>query len=206
MVLLKDGSALLTVSGQPREGHFGQVGVFRTKDRGETWELLSVVKTDHDLSETAAVQLQNGRLVMASRRQGNLAWSDDGGFTWTKPVTFGMPMFAPSLYVLRDGTLVCLFSSQGLRMIFSRDGGETWIAPGPTQGFLVDRSYGYGKAMELPDGSLYIVYLSTGGHRTKDAQTNSIWSIRVRVRPDYAGIDLLPAPEREAHSRGTRKR
>lgn len=130
MVLLKDGSALLTVSGQPREGHFGQVGVFRTKDRGETWELLSVVKTDHDLSETAAVQLQNGRLVMASRRQGNLAWSDDGGFTWTKPVTFGMPMFAPSLYVLRDGTLVCLFSSQGLRMIFSRDGGETWIAPG----------------------------------------------------------------------------
>jgi len=198
---LKDGSAMITASGQPKQGGFGQVGVFRSAGRGETWELLSTVKTDHDLSETAAAQLQDGRLVMASRPQGDLAWSSDSGHTWTKPVTFGMRMAAPSLYVLRDGTLVCLFSSQGLRVIFSRDGGQTWIAPSLTQGFLVDRAYGYGKAMELADGSLYVAYLSTGGHRTRDAQTNSIWSIRVRVRPSYDGIDLLPAPERAVQFR-----
>ncbi len=52
----------------------------------------------------------------------------------TSPVTFGMRLFAPSLYVLRDGTLVCLHGSYapgfpGLRVIFSTDGGQTWIIP-----------------------------------------------------------------------------
>ena len=63
-------------------------------------------------------------------------------------------------------------------------------------GFLVDQSYGYGKAMELPDRSLFITYLATGWHRTADAQSNAIRCIRLRLRPDYSGIDLLPAPNR----------
>ena len=81
----------------------------------------------------------------------------------------------------------------GLRVIFSTDGGETWIAPAKGHGFLVDNSYGYGKAMELPDGSLFITYIATGGHRTEDAKTNGIRCIRLRVRADHSGIDLLPA-------------
>ena len=84
----------------------------------------------------------------------------------------------------------------GLRVIFSLDGGHTWLAAGKDHGFLVDQSYGYGKAMELPDGSLFITYLATGGHRTSDAQSNAIRCIRLRVRPDHSGIELLPAPNR----------
>ena len=57
-------------------------------------------------------------------------------------------------------------------------------------------SYGYGKAMELDDGSLFISYISTGGHRADDARANAIWCIRLRVRSDHSGIDLLPAPNR----------
>ena len=41
-------------------------------------------------------------------------------------------------------------------MIFSTDGGQTWIAPAADHGFLVDNCYGYGKAFELPDGDLVI--------------------------------------------------
>ena len=110
---------------------------------------------------------------MMARPEGDISWSSDQGRTWTKPTTFGMRMFAPSLYVLRDGTLVCLHGSYtrgGMRVIFSTDGGETWIAPGKDHGFLVANSYGYGKAMELPDGSLFISYIATGGHRTEDAK------------------------------------
>jgi hypothetical protein len=77
--------------------------------------------------------------------------------------------------LLRDGTLACLPGSYapghgGLRVIFSTDGGHTWVAPAKDHGFLVDNAYGYGKAMELPDGSLFITYLSSGGHRTQDAR------------------------------------
>jgi hypothetical protein len=82
-------------------------------------------------------------------------------------------------------------------VIFSRDGGLTWIAPAEGYGFLVDQAYGYGKAMELPEGSLYVTYISTGGHKAEDARTNAIWAIRFRIRKDGSGIELLPTPGRE---------
>jgi hypothetical protein len=160
------------------------------------------VKSSHDLWEVTVAELPDGKLVMMARPEGDFAWSSDHGHTWTAPQTFGMRMFAPSLYVLRDGTLVCLHGSYapghaGLRVIFSNDGGLTWIAPAKDYGFLVDNSYGYGKAMELDDGSLFIVNLATGGHSAENARNNAIRAIRLRVRADHSGLDLLPAPNRK---------
>jgi photosystem II stability/assembly factor-like uncharacterized protein len=202
LLRLKDGSVLVATNGRAKTGPPDQAGLFRTTDRGETWKLLSTVKSDHDLWEVTVAELPDGRLVMMARPEGDIAWSSDRGRTWTTPQTFGMRMFAPSLYVLRDKTLVCLHGSyapghSGLRVIFSTDGGLSWIAPSTDYGFLVDNSYGYGKAMELDDGSLFVVYLATGGHAANDAQNNAIRAIRFRVRPDHSGIDLLPAPNRK---------
>ena len=199
LVKLKDGSVVIAINGRPRGGPPDQAAVVRSTNRGGTWKMLSTVRAAHDLQEVTVAELPGGEWVMMARPEGDICWSRDAGKTWTAPVTFGMRMFAPSLYVLRDGTLLCLHGSYGrggLRVIFSRDGGHTWMAAGPDHGFLVDQSYGYGKAMELPDGSLFITYLATGGHHTSDAQANSIRCIRLRVRPDYSGIDLLPAPNR----------
>jgi hypothetical protein len=201
LLRLKDGSIMVADNGRPKTGRPDQAAFLRSTDAGKTWELLSTVKAAHDLQEVTVAELPNGRLVMMARAEGDIAWSSDHGRTWTVPVTFGFRMFAPSLYVLRDGTLVCLHGSYapghgGLRVIFSTDGGQTWVAPAKDHGFLVDNSYGYGKAIELPDGSLFVTYLATGGHRTQDAQQNAIRCIRVRIRPDHSGIELLPAPNR----------
>ena len=201
LVLLKDGSVLIAVNGRARSGPLDQATVLRSANRGKSWKLLATIKAGHDLQEVTVAELSEGRLVLMARPEGDICWSRDHGHTWTPPVTFGMRMFAPSLYVLRDGTLACLHGSYapghgGLRVIFSTDGGHTWIAPAKNHGFLVDNAYGYGKAMELPDGSLFITYLSTGGHRTQDAQSNSIRCIRLRLRPDHSGVELLPAPNR----------
>lgn len=106
-----------------------------------------------------------------------------------------MRLFAPSLYTLRDGTLACLhgsYSRGGLRLIFSTDGGKNWIAPARDHGFLVDDCYGYGKACELPDGTLLVADQGTGGHTAADAKNMSIRLLRVRIRADHSGIDLLP--------------
>jgi sialidase-1 len=202
LLLLPDGAVMVAVNGPPADGSPEQIAVLRSRDAGESWEVLSTVRTDHELSEPSIACLPDGRLVMMARPKGDICWSSDGGRTWSEPQTFGVPMYAPSLYKLRDGTLVCLHGAYapgagGLRAIFSRDGGETWTAPAPNHGFLVEKSYGYGKAMELPDGSLFITGLSTGGHRTADAQANSIWCTRLRVRADYSGIELEPAPNRQ---------
>jgi photosystem II stability/assembly factor-like uncharacterized protein len=201
LVLLKDGSVLAAINGRPKGGRPDQAGIFRSTDAGKSWTMLSTLKSAHDLVEVTVAELPDGKMVFMARPEGDIAWSKDQGHTWTEPVTFGMRMFAPSLYVLRDGTLVCLHGSYasgngGLRIVFSTDGGHTWIAPAKDHGFLVDNSYGYGKAMELPDGSLFITYLATGGHRTEDAKNNGIRCIRLRVRADHSGIDLLPAPNR----------
>jgi photosystem II stability/assembly factor-like uncharacterized protein len=199
-IVLKDGSVLLVVYGAPKQDAPEQIGVLRSTDTGKTWKLLSVVKADHHLQEPSVVQLPDGRLVMMARPEGDVTWSDDGGRTWTKPATFGMRMFEPGLVVLKDGTLLCIHGSYGkggLRAIFSKDGGRTWIAPSEKYGFAVDTSvYGYGKGIVLPDGSVYLVYIHTGGHRTKDAENNGIWAVRMRVRPKHDGIDLLPDPGR----------
>ncbi|MEO5802714.1 MAG: sialidase family protein [Verrucomicrobiota bacterium] len=195
---LKDGSVLLAINGRP-QGAPDQCGIFRSANRGKTWKLLSIIKAAHDLQECTVAELPDGRWVMMARPEGDISWSSDKGKTWTQPVTFGMRMYAPSLTVLRDGTLVCLHGSYargGLRVIFSNDGGVTWIAPAKDHGFLVDTSYGYGKPMELPDGTLFISYLATGGHSGSDAQQNAIRCIRLRIRADHSGIDLLPAPKR----------
>ena len=199
---LKDGSVLVAIDGRPQSGPPDQAAVLRSTNRGKSWKLLSTIRAPHDLLEVTVAELPDRRLVLMARPEGDICWSADHGRTWTPPVTFGMRMYAPSLYVLRDGTLVCLHGSYapghgGLRVIFSPDGGHTWIAPAKDHGFLVDQAYGYGKAMELPDGSLFITYLATGGHRTEDAQSNAIRCIRLRVRSDFSGIELLPAPNRE---------
>jgi BNR repeat-like domain len=224
MVLLKDGSALMTIDGTPKNGGASQVALFTIKDKGTTWHLLSTVRSghklqevtvskemdtkkssvlskEHPLDEANTVVLPDGQWVMMARPEGDICWSLDQGKTWTEPVTFGMRMYAPSLYVLRDGTLVCLHGSyqpdhSGLRVIFSTDGGHTWIAPAKDYGFLVSRCYGYAKAMELPDGSLFITDQDRGGHTTHDAQNMSIRCLRLVIRPDHSGIELLPAPNR----------
>jgi photosystem II stability/assembly factor-like uncharacterized protein len=197
MALLNDGSILLTISGAPKEGGPTHAAVLTSQDRGATWTLLSTIKANHDLDEANATTLPGGKLVLMARPEGDIAWSSDRGRSWTKPVTFGMRLYAPSLYALRDGTLVCLHGSyapghSGLRLIFSTDGGHTWVAPAPDYGFLVDRCYGYGKACELPDGSLLVADQDTGGHTTADARRMSLRLLRVRIRGDHSGIDLLP--------------
>ena len=204
----------------PPESDVEQAAIFTSTDRGATWKLLSSVKAGkrlkevakneemdtetshrvsegHDLTEANTAVLHNGRWVMMARPEGDICWSDNQGRSWTEPVAFGMRMFAPSLYVLHDGTIVCLHGSYdpgfwGLRVIFSSDGGHTWFAPAKGHGFLVSNCYGYAKAMELPDGSLFITDQETGGHRTHEAQNMSIRCLRLTIRADHSGIDLLP--------------
>ncbi|MCP4641811.1 MAG: hypothetical protein GY851_15315 [bacterium] len=202
MLLMPDGSVLLTLNGSPADGSPEQGAILRSTDRGETWDTLAILKTDHPLYETSIARMPSGRLVFIARQQGDLAWSDDDGHTWTDLSSTGMVMHAPTLFTLKNGTLICLYdagasgTARGLRMTFSLDEGHTWVAPAPTHGFLVDESYGYGKAMELDDGSVFVTYIKTGGHSTEDARTNAVQCIRFRIRDDSSGIDLLPASNR----------
>ncbi len=192
---MPDKSILLTAYGKDKALGRWVIGVFRSTDRGATWHLLSKVVADHGQTEESMVRLNDGRLVMITRPEGAISWSKDDGHTWTTPVTFGFRMFAPTLQMLYDGTLLChygCYNAGGLRAVFSRDGGHTWVAPASNHGFLIDDTYGYSRSCLMPDGTVYIAYIGTGGHRPQDARNNMIWSIKLRVRADHSGIELVP--------------
>ncbi|MBN2309790.1 MAG: exo-alpha-sialidase [Candidatus Hydrogenedentes bacterium] len=186
------------------EGRFDEahphstIGVMRSSDRGASFELASIVKRDHELNEPTVAQLPDGRLVMAIRREGDLCWSDDGGETWTHSGSTGWDVFDPHLVYLPNGVLAWFHGSYqkgGIRVLLSPDGGRTWHGPGERYGYAVDPSvYGYCHPMILADGTVYLVYIHTGGHRPGDARTEALWGLRVRVHDDAGGIDILPAP------------
>ncbi len=206
---MPDKSLLLAVYGGANKGNVDKMksefGLFRSGDRGDTWNCIGRVKAPYDLDEPSIARLRDGRLIMIARPEGAVAWSSDGGRTWTEPVRLPFRMYDPWLLTLKDGTLLCVHGSyhkekHGLRAILSPDGGKTWFAAGPDYGFSVDPSvYGYSRGVQLPDGSIYIVYLHTGGHKWEDATHQSIFAMRFRVLEGCRGIELLPTAASPEH-------
>lgn len=198
---LPDKSVLLVAyAGHGEEDGKSELGVFRSSDRGDTWKCIATLNASFNLDEPSIARVPDGRLVIICRREGALSWSKDNGYTWTAPVPLPMKMYDPWLLTLRDGTLLCVHGSYtkgngGVRAILSPDQGQTWTAAGPDFGFSIDPSvYGYSRGIQMPDGSIYMVYQSNGGHTTEQVKRQAIFATRFRVLEGCQGIELLPAP------------
>ena len=198
-IQLSDGTVAWAAEGpyDPEHEH-NAIGIFLSPDRARTFELAAVLTADHDLHEPSIAELPDGRLVLVTRRNGDVFWSDDGGRAWTDAAETGMELYDPHLLVTSNGVLACFhgsYTAGGIRVILSPDGGATWHGPGDHFGYRVDSSvYGYSHPMLLPDGTVYLVYLHTGGHIGADPRTEALWGLRVRVCAGADGIDILPAP------------
>ena len=200
-LVMPDGSLLLAAYGTEKEGDAHEaIGIFASSDRGETWRHLATIRAPHEMTEPGLARLRDGSLVIITRPEGSLSWSKDGGKTWTQPENLPTRIFDPWLLTLHDGALLCVHGSytkshHGLRALVSRDGGKSWNGAGTNYGFAVDPSvYGYSRGVLLPDGSVYIVYQGTGGHKTADAGSMTIYGMRLRVKAEGRGIEPLPAP------------
>lgn len=198
-IQLPNGTVLWVAEGQydPKASH-NVIGVFGSTDRGKTFELLSVVNSGHEMNEPTIARHPDGRLVLLARRLDDICWSEDNGRTWTEPVSFGVDVFDPHLVMMPNGVLACFhgsYATGGLRVILSKDFGMTWHGAGERYGYCVDPSvYGYCHPVLLPDGTVYVAYIHSGGHSSADARTEALWALRVRVHDAADGIDILPAP------------
>jgi hypothetical protein len=198
-IQLSDGAIVWVIEGlfEPK-ANYNVIGVFRSEDRGRSFQLAAVVNSGHEMNEPTVAELPDKRLVQISRRKDDIAWSSDSGRTWTEPVSFGVELFDPHLVMLPNGVLACFHGSYqtgGLRVILSKDFGRTWHGPMDTAGYCVDPSvYGYSAPVLLPDGTVYLAYIHSGGHSPADARTQAIWGIRVKINDNADGIEILPAP------------
>jgi hypothetical protein len=157
---------------------------WRSDDRGHTWHLLGTVPlilrtvAEH-YHEPHVVALPGGRLLGLIRVQDHGAapplaeagiphfsmvqtTSDDGGCTWTMPVSLGFHGSPPHLLRHSTGALVAVYGYRlapfGERAMISRDAGASWEAGYVLRDDGPDEDLGYPAGVELPDGSLFTVY------------------------------------------------
>ena len=130
-LVMPDGLMLLAAYGKEREDdRFEAIGIFASRDRGETWRHLASIRAPHEMTEPGIARLRDGTLVVITRSEGALSWSRDRGETWTTPRNLPAHIFDPWLLTLRDGTLFCVLGSYteshgGLRVLLSKDGGNS---------------------------------------------------------------------------------
>lgn len=158
-------------------------GVWKSDDHGKTWTLSMIpldpaVATPRNASSEARItELHDGRLLYNERTRNtgrHLAWSKDGGETWTKTrqsVDLKVTQCNGSMVTLLDAdgqlTRTVLFSipspggrSEGLVCV-SHDGGKTWPqSKQVTQGF-----FAYSALIQLDSETIGLFYES---NRYKD--------------------------------------
>ena len=192
---LADGTVLVPVYGTDTSGEDGwhdrdeRTYVWRSADAGVTWRLHPLgtgARGVHD-NETAFLEVSPGRVMAMSRTQPKdhdeaymvQRWSEDGGVTWSLPLSTDIWGYPPHLLALRDGRILCTYGYRkdpmGVRAAFSHDGGESWdtdntvvlrsdggtasqLNPNPAGGAA---DVGYPISVELDGGGVFTAYYIT---------------------------------------------
>ena len=150
MIQLADGHVLSPMYGPFVGDGFDRTMLVESSDLGRTWNYYSTVATaTEDLNpelpgefagfcEPSIAMLGNGQMLCVMRTQHShlppdykpmyVAWSDDLGKTWTKPVPTEPHLMNiwPTLQVLDNGVVACVYGRPGFHVAFSTDNGHTW--------------------------------------------------------------------------------
>ncbi len=153
----------------------GAVAAYGSSDGGKTWSRLGGVPipeglTPNHFHEPHMIELEDGRLLGMIRAQGPGVFhgftmyqtvSEDGGRTWSMPVSLNVAGSPPHLMKHSSGAVICSFGRReepfGERALVSRDNGATW-----EDEYILHETapcdLGYPASVELPDGDILTVY------------------------------------------------
>lgn len=182
------------VPGQ-KDSFYYRTWLMRSEDRGRHWEYHATVAYDPAIGtegycEPVLRLLPDGTLICVLRTGGDnrpyhldnplmVAWSEDGGLTWTEPVRTGFEGVAPDLVVMEDGTLACTTGRPGAWLLLSADNGHTW-----SDAFSVnaERYSGYTGVCEVEPGVLLIGYGAMDWlNPATGERENSLRTVRAKV-------------------------
>ncbi len=149
IVQLANGDLLATMYGSLEGDTKHRTMIVRSTDQGRTWQYYATVAYDPNdpnpelpgqyvgACEPSIALLPNGQLLCVMRMQFKCSppfkplytsWSNDEGKTWTKPIPTQphLENVWPTLAVLDNGVVACLYGRPGIHVVFSIDNGHTW--------------------------------------------------------------------------------
>lgn len=143
-----DGQTLLalTVGQNPavNDRYCPDVYLVESTDMGKTWKKRGVVASDSkmlngyggDGAEVSLCKTKTGRLLCVMRMEMSItqahfcdtmmAMSDDGGYTWTTPVSVAESSVTPHIISLKNGVIVLIYGRPGVHFKYSLDDGKTF--------------------------------------------------------------------------------
>ncbi len=178
-IQIKNGphkNRLVIPSNYTTQGHYGAHTLY-SDDGGESWSISDWIQPT--VNESQVVELSDGRLMMNMRTQGvketkrpysgyrSIAFSDDGGQTWSDPVAddeLGDPVCQASLIRYDDKHL--LFSNpsppislergprERMTIRLSRDNGQNW----PAEYVVYEGPSAYSSLTKTTDNRVGILY------------------------------------------------
>ena len=193
-VMLESGRILWPTYFQNKSDARLYGAIHASDDSGESWQLVSTITRDGNTNDAAAshagnidepaiAQLADGRLFLITRPDGGYFFSNDEGTHWNfagRLVTSGK-FKAPRLFILSDGTIVCVCTYRNLQ-VFLGTAGQAWTGPID----LDPTAYGYPGGLLLEDQSILVSYCSSG------RSPNSLHVVRFQVNEQRNGIRLVP--------------
>jgi hypothetical protein len=145
-----DGSLLAVVYGSLKSH------LLRSTDEGRTWKYFAKVC---DGGEPAVAKLSDRELTTVFRRGTMMplgqTWSNDGGKTWSEPVTLEVGSVDPDIVLMSNGVLACSYGRPCSCLMFSMDRGKTWIE----HRVISERAgYNYSSIREVRPGRLLYLH------------------------------------------------
>lgn len=173
--------------------------VLKSSDGGATWRKFEGPTPEERIgaAEPCIAECASGKLLMVVRSRDGFLWtaeSADKGETWSPLANTGMPAAASSHSLIRlsDGRLVLTHNPTkpplrtSLTVRVSADEGKTWglptevasVPPAEEGGEVYSRQVAYPSALEMPDGTMMLVWTQISISPTQ--QSGTIRWARVR--------------------------
>lgn len=164
---LADGRIFLPLCDVP---DYRQVFAVWSEDGGAHWSAPRLIAShpEREYEEPAPLLTRNGRLLLALRENVggvlHVTWSDDGGHHWSAARPTGIEEYPAHLLQWPSGQIACNAGRRkppyGIRVIVSRDNGETWDTAAPIiiRDDLPNKNLGYPTGLVDPGGSLTTIY------------------------------------------------
>ncbi|MFI4910064.1 MAG: sialidase family protein [Sedimentisphaeraceae bacterium JB056] len=203
MTYLADGDILATGYGTRQGNTKGEVMLISSSDNGVTWQYRStmiayessLMHPDTAPSEPEMMQLSNGNLLCVARC-GDInppvaldpedvpmwyAISTDLGYTWSTPVSLGVPGVSPRLELLDDGRVAMSYGRPNVYLRLADYTGTNWQEP-----ILVYEGVGSGYTglRKTPEGDLLIAYAESDfAGADKPGDENYINITKIAINP-----------------------